>query len=604
MERPRQHEIDDLGQNLLRDVFAPLGWVVREIPTDYGLDFEIEIFNGGKSTGAIFKVQLKSSENSRYSADGQFLSQPLDVESANYLCREVRLPVILAHADVAAKRVFWTAPQLATEAIKKLVAQRTSRTITIRIATANELPATLEALVEKIGRVETLLASKVVADAPVPDFLAAIDGQVDKDELSQELKNKSDALKLQKADELFQQGRYDEAGPRIAAVLNDPDATVGSKFWALWSSDRLEYMQLLRSNAPQAELPKVHLRVASEMQQLTRKGPQHLKFYALIARKAAEVDILTHRHMGLLMNWKVHEQEGDPYWRIQLVFERASNLRKINRTYNQCVRLARYAANSKHRWALSQALVRIVNGVAILVDVLNREGSKEAAEHYRSSAFQVCRLAEWIAENIGNYDDVALAALSALLLTRDAGSEEVQWARSAAAKIPNQQLRADVEGKVARTLRRYAGEKLEGDIPTTVGQAIENMAAAIGLDLSDPRVACEVRLGIVDLDPSRVLKKCRHLFVTIGSCGLVGHLLNVPSAGSKIIHCVLHGGAIEGLSLDTTYSLFCEKYCSSCSDASPQPPEWQYTEEWQREENARREGYMKEFNSRTGRSEE
>jgi hypothetical protein len=606
MERPRQHEIDDLGQNLLRGVFAPRGWVVREIPTDYGLDFEIEIFNGGKSTGAIFKVQLKSSENTRYSADGQFLSQALNAESANYLCRELRLPVILLHADVAAKRVFWTAPQLATEAIEKLVAQTTSTTITIRIATANELPARLEALVETIGRVETLLASKVVADAPVSDFLASIDGQVDKDGLSRELRDKSDALKLQKADELFLQGRYAEARERVQKVINDPDAVVESKFWAWCSADRLETVAMAKAGAPQAEMPRWHLTVAVNMQKLTRKGPAHLKFYALIARKAAELDILTHRHVGLVMNWKAHQQEGDPFWRVGLLFELASNLRTINRTYNECVRLAGYTAKSKHRWALPQALVRVVNSLSILIGILELEGRKEAAENYRASGFQICRLAAWIGANDGDYKNVALAALSAMMLTRDHSSEQVQWARDTVATIPDEQLRADAERKVERNLRRYRGEKLDGDVLTSPGQAIENMASAIGIDLSDPNsgAARAVRLGITDLDPSRVLKNCEHIFVTIGSYGLLGHVLKVPTVGSKIIHCVLHTLALEGVSLDTTYQFFQQKFCSNCADASPRPPGWRYSEKWQQEENERREAYMKEFNKRTaGRRE-
>jgi hypothetical protein len=597
MQRPRQHEIDDLGQNLLRDVFARLGWVVREIPTDYGLDFEIEIFNSGKSTGAIFKVQLKSSESTRYSSDGQFISQPLDVRSANYLCRELRLPVVLVHADVVAKRIFWTAPQLETQLVEKLVAQRTGTTITVRVPVANELPIALNPLLQAVGAVATLLASRRVAEAPIQNFLSSIDTRIDKDGLSQVLKDKSDALRLSKADELFRARRYQDARERVLSVIQDTAASIESKFWAWWSLERIEHTAMLKAGVPLADIHNWHGRVAREMQLLTGKGPAYLKFYALIARKAAELGILAYRELGLLTNWKVHEKEGDPLWRLHLHFERAANLRRTGGKYEQCLRLAGYARNSTHRWALPQALLHIVNAAAIFIARLNAESLRETAERCRESAFQICRLAAWIAGAHGNYEDLGLAALSAMMLTRNPESEEVRWARDTISTIPAEASRVDAEQRFERNLRRYRGEKLEGDIRVTPQQAYESMAAALGIDLSDPndRIARLVRIGIADYDPTRVLRNCEHLFISLGPHGLIADRLRLPSAGSKLIHCVPHQQTIQSLTLDGAYESFKRQYCDQCPDASPRPPGWQWSEQWQQEENKRHEAYMKRF---------
>jgi len=43
MERPPSHITDDLGENQLRAVFGPLGWVVNKLHKDYGVDFDIQI---------------------------------------------------------------------------------------------------------------------------------------------------------------------------------------------------------------------------------------------------------------------------------------------------------------------------------------------------------------------------------------------------------------------------------------------------------------------------------------------------------------------------------------------------------------------------------
>jgi hypothetical protein len=93
------------------------------------------------------------------------------------------------------------------------------------------------------------------------------------------------------------------------------------------------------------------------------------------------------------------------------------------------------------------------------------------------------------------------------------------------------------------------------------------------------------KIGIADLDPSRILAECEHIFITIGSRGIVADLLAMPTAGQKILHCDLHEYAIQGRSLDGAYSHFKKTFCDNCSDCSPRPSSSQYSEDWQEEEN-------------------
>lgn len=59
--RVPQHQIDAAGQVLLRSALPP-AWVVREQNPDYGIDYQIEIFEeNGSWTGVQFSIQLKSS---------------------------------------------------------------------------------------------------------------------------------------------------------------------------------------------------------------------------------------------------------------------------------------------------------------------------------------------------------------------------------------------------------------------------------------------------------------------------------------------------------------------------------------------------------------
>jgi hypothetical protein len=74
--------------------------------------------------------------------------------------------------------------------------------------------------------------------------------------------------------------------------------------------------------------------------------------------------------------------------------------------------------------------------------------------------------------------------------------------------------------------------------------------------------------------------------------GLVAEILAMHTAGYKILHCDLQGYAVEGLTLDNTYRYFKERFCDNCDACSPRSSSWQYSNEWQQEENKRHAEYM------------
>jgi hypothetical protein len=110
--KPEEHEINRAGKRLLREVLEPLGWVVNDVQEDYGIDTNVQVFDGKTPTGAWFHAQLKSSASSEYSADGTFISQELSADHARHYSLELRQPIFLIHADVASQKVYWCAPQL------------------------------------------------------------------------------------------------------------------------------------------------------------------------------------------------------------------------------------------------------------------------------------------------------------------------------------------------------------------------------------------------------------------------------------------------------------------------------------------------------------
>ena len=592
IQKPEQHEIDRAGQRLLRDVVEPkpLGWVLNEVQEDYGIDYNLQVFDNGAATGAWFHVQLKSSNSTEYSADRSFISQKLTINHARHYAVEMREPVIVIHADVKSRRVFWYSPQLDVVLIRAL-SNSDSESITVRIPTSHDLPETAPALMISLDRLYLFLASRELASSPTHSFAATLSHFPNQDKLRIQFQEKNDALKLQKIRELYADRKLDEARRRARSIADDPDATVETRFWNEILLGGIDFTEAAHSASPQSKLPLAMLTHAKALQKLTKSGPNHLKFYALISRKAAELDILAHENFGLLMALRQHtEYRGNPLMIVNIYGRRSANTKLLAAKYRQCMRLVGYAANHPDRWVLGRAITNIVTAIGRYIVSVDSKNNPEAASALAQSALQICKLAAWIAMETGDGNALVMALISALTTTHSTDSDAYRWARDLALNIRNSELCADAKRMIERAEKRWNGEFVEGDIKgDVVLQAIENMASALGVDPSDyenPLVRA-LRIAAKDNSPERVLKNCEHLLVSQGSIGpnarLIQNTFNLGTAGSKMVHCTLHGFHHEGRELDVGYEEFKKLYCDACSDCCRRPIGWEYTEDVKRE---------------------
>jgi len=603
LKRPAQHETDASGSRLLREVFEGFGWAVNKIEHDYGIDFDVQIFRDHEATGEWFKIQLKSSEEPSYSAGGTFISQQLDLPHAKHFAVEICEPVFIVLADVQSRRVFWHAPQLDV-ALKQAVGRATlAAGLTVRVPVANELPGDLPGFLTALQQIRIVLGAVSVMRVPVGDFVSAVVNQGDRDKCINDFQEKIDGLKFGKLQGLFVSGKLDEAEKLASQIVGNEDSSIESRFSAILFEERIHLRQYRGTDLPQSEFHRIPLITALRLRSVTRHGPPALKFYSLIAMKAAELELLTFRDVGLFMNWRVHVERADPVMAIGSYIELAESAHLVTKKYNQCLRLARYAARSPHLWALASALARIVQGLALFFIHLERTGQPGVVDAYFNSVLGLCRLAAQAAEwNAEESTELASVITAAMLLFRTKPKEVEEFTHAFLKRIQDPELKKTMEEIVDRNRRRAGGEHLPGDIPATAAQAVQNMATAIGINLLDPAdpAAALVRLGIEDADPGRALAHCERTFISVGPppSQLHAHLsrlLKLPSIGSKVLHCDLHEYAVEGPSLDEVLKLFKSKYCQNCRDRCPRPADWQYSDDWQMAENARHHEYMARY---------
>lgn len=303
--KPEGHDIDSAGERLLREAMESLGWVVNAVEKDYGLDFNVQVFDGKSPTGTWFHVQLKSSASSDYSADRSFISQEITVDHARHYALELREPVLVIHADVESRRVYWYAPQLDRQ-LRTILAQTKAQSTTFRVPTRQLLPDTAPALLSAVENIHLALATRDLTSASAQSFAENLRHLPDQERLHRAFQEKSDTLKLHKIGELYKDGKYDEAKPRAEGIIDDLDSTVEVQFWAQLQLEGIDFSQTVQAGKPQNELAKATLKHAKTLQKLTASGPKYLKLYSLIARKAAELEVLVHENFSLFMALKQH----------------------------------------------------------------------------------------------------------------------------------------------------------------------------------------------------------------------------------------------------------------------------------------------------------
>lgn len=129
--RPRQHDISTGSERRLFTAM-PRDWVASTPAEDYGVDFDIEVFENGRATGIHFYVQLKAT-------DSLGDSVAVKTTTLNYW-KELELPTLLVLHSATSDDLHWKWAHLLELAPNPSADERT---IHITESWDNETPTTL-----------------------------------------------------------------------------------------------------------------------------------------------------------------------------------------------------------------------------------------------------------------------------------------------------------------------------------------------------------------------------------------------------------------------------------------------------------------------------
>ncbi|HLG95251.1 MAG TPA: DUF4365 domain-containing protein [Bryobacteraceae bacterium] len=585
MKRPEQHTTDSQGDAIFRTVFAD--WAVNASELDYGWDYVVEVFRNGASTGLTFHAQLKSSLHTAYSSHGLFISQSLEREAADYLARQLHQPTFLFHADVNARRLFWTAIQL-DEAVLTALEKGETQSLTVRIPTANALPERFDKFLADLTRSKTVVVSRLLLDTKATDFVDAMRGRPIERvaEIVADLHEKGFRLDLQRAHDQMKSRDLPAAITTVKKVISSATEYLEVQFNATLQLGELEWMQLMHSDQPQSLAAARKVTTAEALCQIARRTPRHLHLFAQTTRKAAELGVAVQKAHGLIMIWKGHQRRGDdPLWLTVLSFQVNESLLAAHRKYRQSLRLARAIARSQYRWVISRPIVDIGIEVTRLAKLLENADFRQAAAEYRKSAFQMLKFAAAIATENKSMDELFHAVTTARMVETEQDGEVIRWVRAVVDEWPeDSEYRKNAEWLLERWTDRQKGRTFEGDIQTNNRQIHQNILTSYGIDPTIEPWPSLIELAIKDDDPTRVLKECKEKLIFYHPFSdLLLTRLGLERANRKIIRCRLHGYVVGGRDLDGINAQFNERFCNKCPDRSPRADDWQFYNELEQE---------------------
>jgi len=580
VQRPEQHITDSEADLIFRSAFTD--WSVAINHPDYGRDYVVEVFRNKQSTGLLFNCQLKGSRSTEYSSDRSFISQSLKIRSAEYLAKQLRQPSFLFHADVEAKKLFWSAIQLDEEVLEKL-GKGEIDSVTVRLPTTNVLPDCRDRFLQDLDRAEMAVARRILRTKGSLDYAAAMASQRPERaaENAKDLHEKAFHLEFDLADRQRQDG--DIAGAiailsKIVSKSSDSDY-LEIHFNGVIRLGELEVLQLMKSEVPQALVADKKLAIAHELCRIAKRVPKPLHLYAQVSKRAAELGVEVHKTFGLLMSLRAHRQRGeDLLWIAVLSFQVQQALLVTHRKYKQAIRLAQATAGSRYRKMTPLLFAEIALTVGTFGRVLETCDFAEAGLQYQKTAFDLFKFAAAVATENRSMPELFQAVMQARVLEREKDGPIISWVRSVVDGWKgDSDYRRNAELLLTRMVDRLDGIEFEEDIKASPRQIHYNILTSAGFDPMTEPWAGIVDLAIKDGDPTRVLVECEHKFVAKYPGGdLMLERLALESANPKIIACDIHGHSLGGRTLDGIDKEFRRKYCDSCRDKTPHPAGWTF----------------------------
>lgn len=588
----------------------PSNWARRpqQDQEDYGVDYEIEPMTpGDKATGFIFKIQLKGTSTAKYDELGQLVFSEASVERFKYYINELRIPLVFVVCDIAAKECFWTKVQgnRQLESALREAVVKNQKTFTIKFPATRKILKNSEASAQIIEAVDaaldtiTLRGLQEISPASVREHIGH---EPDIESTEKQFRLFAGLAAAEAIKQLNASGDFENASKKARGILDSETEPSGVRIMAGISLVHVMSAELKHAGKPDwlVEAAKIKLDISSQMLRISRVKTceVRLKRFIHIYTRATRMQINGRTACAIAFSEQA-QAEGKAVPDTLTKLQRLQISAQVSQDFFKLLEALHKMGKKSLFSVMPYALAEIAEGIFPFVSSLRTLGRHDLAEGYVDALFDFLPFCIDVIRRFGSGSDI-VEILNSLGL-RIVGLANVTDEKSTLALL--KRFENALEGTPALACRSevldglkvfFEQVKNKTEAPPTMEQMRRHyaqQAAALGINLNDSnnRNAHVIRVGLADLDPTRILKKCRHMHVMITAKGKIAELLDLPTAGFKRLVCLKYGQNAEALSLDETYETFAEIApwakdqicCANCSEQAPHPDGWQWSQEWQ-----------------------
>lgn len=563
---------------------------------DYGIDYEFEVITPeDKPTGIIFKVQQKGTEDLNVIQNGKLISyRELTVEKAKYYLN-LDIPVIFVIVGTKKQRSYWVALQGNLQLINAVnVAElEQSKTVTIHVPTKNVLPETFDDLLLSVSDIHDYLITKEIRKLTSQRIFTAANRTETFQSVGQAVRKHYDFYRHEELESLIREERREDVLKKCHDILNSPSESIEIRFAAGINIVRVTGVMLEKDHNISRKWLDMRSDIYLKLLTIVRspEAPIELRHFTKFLLRSVKLAKLVEHDWGLFLNHQIHQQTKNDFNHSLLNIARQASaiqvLREFHKTQNAIIRLL--VAEGDH--LLTQAWARFVmDGLRFLLR-LRKDGFQEAEAQLTHWLLLVGDFALKTSLQYKQWSDIMLCVVPKLSLAIQNNEEEYlssyKEMRELIEQIENEETRQESIEWLEEYHKSNVTQRSLKELSTRDEEAIyKQMARSLGIDPENPKNDIDriVQIGLRDLNPERILKHCRYLFVSPGPHGIPAEMLHLPTAGFKWLHCTKHDYSLSALSLDDLYQAFHQLHCKSCSDGVPHHQEWKWNQEWQGEQ--------------------
>lgn len=606
-------EINRTSGRIFESLLLP-SWAFRsqEDQEDYGIDGEIEITTPeDKATGFIFKVQLKGTNEATYDAEGQLVFHKASVERFTYYRKQLSIPVLFVVCDVATGKCFWARVQgnRQIEAALDTAISNSQGTFTIKFPPSRIISKTQHCageIIEAVAHAKDHINFQAFRKVSEETFRRHIIDEGDLKLAEKHYRLLAGISSHELIRDRMCSGDFHGAASKAKSLLDSPSELPAVRVQAGVALVQAYHAFLVSNSKPNASLEAARMRygVASKLLNVCRSSEcePRVRYYTQLYARSARMRLNGRAALALAVSEKTQRLQGStlagPFTAIQRIEASGRVARDFGRSLgiiNRCVIKRQYVV-------IPYALNELAEATMPLVQALRMCGQNQTADAYVEAVWKMLPLSISIAKALIKDDDaVGILSSVGVKLVALGDSEAIATVKAMVADF-ERALAVDPpfarQGEVLAGIRDFVAmveqeSLLKPKSKPSMAEArafYEQQAVALGIDLSDPndRMAEIVRIGLEDLDPTRVARNCKYIHLRHGSYGIPAEMLGLRSAGSKNIICLKHGHSLQGFKLDELYRMFSQKWpwdregirCENCPDKTPHEPDWNWSEEW------------------------